>query len=196
MIPFKDEEQRSKEVRENLREEFDFARRIYSSWADSDRLAWKTSPTFPDNAFNLTLMLDLQAGRLFRSAVELCYRSEGFCSHILARSLFETALALAFILKRSVRILVEPVKGNPNRFVAKLAPARRAGAKHHHFQHNSLRHAREEWISQSRTASASLPCSSSAQGFVIWHKSCAAQRYEAYHFAHRRALAELACRCV
>jgi hypothetical protein len=85
---------------------------------------------------NLALTLDVQALRLFRSIIQDCKRAEAFTASILTRTLFENLLAVLFLLKKDVRIMVEPTKGTPPgttpiKFAAKLkSKTTRRTAKH------------------------------------------------------------------
>jgi len=54
------------------------------------------------------MTLNVQTCRLFRSIIDDCSRCESYTANILSRSLFETIVALQFILKSRVYIFVEP----------------------------------------------------------------------------------------
>lgn len=57
----------------------------------------------PQKVYLSVAALNLQAFPLFRSIIEDCKRGEGYSASIICRSLFETYLALTFILKPKVR---------------------------------------------------------------------------------------------
>lgn len=124
MYRFVGELERSAELQNNLADLFDLAESVFNFWLRQDKENWKAR--IPNESANLALVLDVQACRLFRSVIEDCSRSEGFTASILARTLFETTLCAAFVLKKDVRIIVEPIaKGNPpggapTKYVAKL----------------------------------------------------------------------------
>src|SRR5262245_45082988 len=108
MHPFPDEDARSAEVQENLAELFNLAESSFNYWFDQDKNNWMAG--VPMVTANLALTLDVQALRLFRSIVQDCKRDEAFSASILTRTLFENLLAVLFLLKGDVRILVEPTK--------------------------------------------------------------------------------------
>ncbi len=107
------EQNRSAELQGNLADLFNLAESLFNYWLGQDKNSWRAG--VPMEAANLALILDVQAVRLFRSIVEDCKRAEAFTASILTRTLFETVLAVLFLLKKDVRIIVEPVypKGAP-----------------------------------------------------------------------------------
>jgi hypothetical protein len=113
MHQFPKEHGRSAEVQQNLADLFDLAESLFNYWLDQDKNHWRAG--VPTQSANLALILDVQALRLFRSIVIDCRRAEAFTASILTRTLFETVLAVLFLLKKDVRIIVEPVypKGGP-----------------------------------------------------------------------------------
>jgi hypothetical protein len=109
MHEFAGEQKRSAEVQKNLCALFSLAESLFNFWLDQDKDKWAAK--IPIESGNLALILDVQACRLFRSVVEECRRCEAFNASILARTLFENTLGVAFLLKKDVRIIVEPTKG-------------------------------------------------------------------------------------
>jgi hypothetical protein len=110
---FAREQERSAEVQATLADLFNLSEAIYNLWLDQDKENWTCK--IPNESANLALTLDIQACRLFRSIIEDCQRCEAFSASILARTLFETVLGVAFLVKKDVRIIVEPVfpRGSP-----------------------------------------------------------------------------------
>jgi hypothetical protein len=94
-------------VQQILADLFDLAESLFNYWLDQDKNHWRAG--VPTLSANLALILDVQALRLFRSIVQDCRRAEAFTASILTRTLFETVLAVLFLLKKDVRIIVEPV---------------------------------------------------------------------------------------
>jgi hypothetical protein len=94
-------------VQQNLADLFDLAESLFNYWLDQDKNHWRAG--VPLDSANLALILDVQAIRLFRSIVNDCRRAEASTASILTRTLFETVLAVLFLLKKDVRIIVEPV---------------------------------------------------------------------------------------
>ncbi|MDB5308805.1 MAG: hypothetical protein JWO38_3007 [Gemmataceae bacterium] len=113
MHRFAGEEERSAQVQESLADLFSLAESLYNAWLDLDRNRWFEN--IPNESANLALLLDVQACRLYRSVIETCQRCEAYCASILVRTLFETTLGVGFLLKKDVRIIVDPVlpKGAP-----------------------------------------------------------------------------------
>ena len=107
MHEFVGEQERSTEVQRNLADLFSLAESLFNYWLDQRKDKWTAQ--VPIESANLALILDVQACRLFRSVIEECQRCEAFNASILARSLFETTLGAAFLLKKDVRIIVEPI---------------------------------------------------------------------------------------
>jgi hypothetical protein len=76
---------------------------------------------------NLSILLDVQACRQFRSIIALCQIGESQNADIIARSLFETVIATNFIFE-PIAIVVEPISRQPakrlpstNRWRARVA---------------------------------------------------------------------------
>lgn len=107
MIPFPDEDKNSVAVQETAAIEFEFAERAYRVWLEMSKRP--SRPGIALHVFNVAMLLNLQACRLFRSIVEECQRGEGFSAIVLSRSLFETIAALKFVLARHLRIYTDPV---------------------------------------------------------------------------------------
>jgi hypothetical protein len=110
MIRFPNEHERSAEVRKNLASAFDLAEALLGFWYRQPKDAWIAKTTISWRAANLAMILDVQACRLLRSVIEECQRCEGHNASILARSLFETVLAVAFLLIEDVRIIVAEIQ--------------------------------------------------------------------------------------
>jgi hypothetical protein len=134
MHQFADEDARSAEVQGNLMDLFKLAESSFNYWFDQDKNNWRAG--VPMLTANLALTLDVQALRLFRTVIQDCKRAEAFTASILTRTLFENLLAVLFLLKKDVRIIVEPTKGTPSgttpaKFAAKLkSQTTRRTAKH------------------------------------------------------------------
>jgi Family of unknown function (DUF5677) len=105
---FPDENERVHDLESNLARQFEFAERFYRFWLERPKDRWLSRSNLPENSLHLAMLLNIQACRQFRSMVEECRRGEAFCANIIARSLYETTLALLFVLKPRVRIVVEP----------------------------------------------------------------------------------------
>jgi hypothetical protein len=103
------EEERIEEVLLLLSKQFEFAERLYQYWRLSRKRVSVPVSRLPGQVSDLAMLLNVQACRQFRSIVEECRRCDAFCGGILARSLYETTLALLFVLKPHVRILLEPI---------------------------------------------------------------------------------------
>ncbi|MEX1098046.1 MAG: DUF5677 domain-containing protein, partial [Planctomycetales bacterium] len=84
---------------EALSEYFDFANRLLRFWLDADKDRGVSNSTISPIALRVVLSMSVKASKQLRSIIELCERGEAGDSSIIARSLFETALVVAFILK-------------------------------------------------------------------------------------------------
>jgi hypothetical protein len=91
----------------DLASEFEFAERIYRFWQQRYRAELEHSD-LPSRVSTVAILLTTQACRLYRSIIEECRRCEGFSANVLTRSLYETLIALKFVVKKSVRIIVAP----------------------------------------------------------------------------------------
>ncbi len=108
MLKHPEEDRYSKEVRKSLEAQFGHAERTYSHWLKQKKKCWLAQSRLSDHVLCLAMTLNVQICRLFRSIIDDCSRCESYTANILSRSLFETILALQFILKSRVYIFVEP----------------------------------------------------------------------------------------
>lgn len=136
MHKFRGYGERSSELHEKLADLFSVAESLFNFWLDQERDRW--TENIPIQCRNLALIQDAQALRLFRSVVEECHRCEGFSASILSRSLYETVLSVAFLLKKDVRIFVEPwvPKGSPpgtppSKYIAKFRSSGKKRSRRH-----------------------------------------------------------------
>jgi hypothetical protein len=120
MRPFPGEEERSIEIRQLLSSEFDLAERVFEFWRGIRPSDWLDRSPLDEKVIHVSMTLMIQACRLFRSVLEECVRSEGIGSVIMTRSIFETAVALEFVLAPEVRIKAQRVpktgKQKPDKF--------------------------------------------------------------------------------
>ncbi len=118
MLQFPDEEKRCKQLQLALGSQFDLAEHAYSYWLtrpensyllNSSETPWPRTVNVPRKTIHLAMTMNVQMLRLFRSAVEMCSRGESLSANILTRSLYETVLALDFILRNEVAVFIGPV---------------------------------------------------------------------------------------
>jgi hypothetical protein len=131
---FPEERKRSESIRLALDTQFEFAERAYRVWLRTPKDKYLARSTLSGHVLDLSMLLNIQACRLFRAAIEQCERCDGFTGNILMRSLFQTVLALLFVLKRNVRIIVEPEfdrngKPRPGRYRAKAPTKKNRGTR-------------------------------------------------------------------
>jgi Family of unknown function (DUF5677) len=136
MHEYADERTRTAEVQKNFADLFRMAESLFNFWLTQEKDKWTAN--VPIASANLALILDVQACRLFRSVVEDCRRAEAFNAGILARTLFETTLGVVFLLKKDVRIIVEPIVPkcastgtSPSKFAAKIQLKRTKRTRKH-----------------------------------------------------------------
>src|SRR5262245_23734738 len=98
MRPFSDEAERSAQVATELEPFFNVAEALHNSWLTHAKDEWLRKSKLQRQALNVAVMLDVQASRLFRSVIEECRRCEAYGANIISRSLFETVLAIRFVL--------------------------------------------------------------------------------------------------
>jgi hypothetical protein len=120
LIQFPDEEKKIAQLRSELQGHFSLAERLYSYWLTRPENAyflngsmtpWPRTANVPRETVDLAMILNVQLLRLFRSVVEECARGESLGANILARGLYETTLALHYILKDEIHVFVGPTKG-------------------------------------------------------------------------------------
>lgn len=109
MTTFLGENERSVEVQQALQDEFDLAIRLFNVWARVEPSRWLRRSNLNDKVLHVAMTLGNQAVRLFRSVIEECRRAEGMCGLILSRTLYETSVALDFVMAPTIHI--RPVKG-------------------------------------------------------------------------------------
>lgn len=107
MLEFPGQQVRKSELHRELADEFDLAERIFEFWMSTPKDEWLAkSPLSPIVKRGIAMPLNTQACRLFRSLICLCADGDAYSADILARSLFETALATGFVLEEDVPIVV------------------------------------------------------------------------------------------
>jgi hypothetical protein len=104
MLAPPDEPQLMQEIQLKLGTLFDHADRLYSHWQTQGKNEWLNKSKLSANVIDLSMALNVQACRLYRSLVELAQRGDAYSANILSRALFETLLATGFILKPSLNI--------------------------------------------------------------------------------------------
>lgn len=116
MLKFPNEDDRTTEIQKNLSKQFGFCEHIYKFWVEAEKDEWVEKAGVHPQVCLVVGLLNVQAFRLFRAAFEECKRGEAFAARILSRSLFETVIALLFVLKPVVCIRLKAMtKGNVRR---------------------------------------------------------------------------------
>ena len=134
MMHFPNESEQVAQVHQALGDHLGHADRLLRFWLKCEKDKWLDRSTLPGIVQDLAMLLNIQACRQFRSVIEECRRSEGFCGSILSRSLFETVLAQQFTLSPAVCIVVAPEldsakkpkvdQNGLTKYVAKVPPKR------------------------------------------------------------------------
>ena len=111
-----------------LQNRLDFAHRLLRFWMEHvddrsfSRSGMAFSPTFA------TALLSVQVSRQFHTVIDLCGRCEAHDACVVTRALFESLLAIRFVLKRSVRIAMHeklgPNHSSTGRYYVKLQAAK------------------------------------------------------------------------
>jgi hypothetical protein len=107
MFQFPDEDERIANVKQTFSSKFGYVEGLCRAWYDalSDKWFSGLSP----EVRNLIIRLVMQGMRQFRSTIEECRRADGFCGDIVARSLFETTVAVGFLLKPDIAVELFPI---------------------------------------------------------------------------------------
>jgi hypothetical protein len=96
MIEFPGEDSVVQEIKEQCEEQFDYAKRCLQLWLDINK---KHNKQFPDPVNQVVISLNTKICRLYRTAIELCQRSEAEGASIIIRAIYEALLAVIFVLK-------------------------------------------------------------------------------------------------
>jgi hypothetical protein len=121
MLEFSQTTARSAAIQRQLSDQFTFASRMFDNWMERPKGRWLRRSDLPHKTLDLSMLLNVQACRQFRTIVELCKTCEGFNASILARSLYETVLASQFILKPTFYLVIESkldATGQPSKWYA------------------------------------------------------------------------------
>lgn len=108
-MEFPNESQIKAAVRATLSREFDYTARMLRFWVEMEKDQWLQKSTLPLDTIHLAMALHTQACRQMRTIIEECSRCESFGADVATRCLFETVLALVFVLKPKVHIVCKPV---------------------------------------------------------------------------------------
>ena len=108
MVQFPYEIERLTQVQSELGPIFEFVKRMLRFWMEHPKNKWLDKSPRPADVLDLVMILNVQVYRHSRSTLELCHRGEGGDAMISCRALFETVLAMLFILKPRVGLVAAP----------------------------------------------------------------------------------------
>src|SRR4051812_47738043 len=108
MLEFANTERRTEDIHGQYHAEFEIAARMFSVWMNRTWSRSLSRSELPVQTLYLSMLLNVQVCRQYRTIVELCKTCEAHNASIVARSLFETVLAAYFLLAPQFRIVVEP----------------------------------------------------------------------------------------
>jgi hypothetical protein len=98
-LTFPNEEQVIERLNQQLADRFDYAKRLLRFWMEDDLDTGFAASNLPLIVLRVALAMSVRACRQFRSVIELCERGEAVDASIIARSMFETALVVGYVLK-------------------------------------------------------------------------------------------------
>ncbi|WP_254510280.1 hypothetical protein [Anatilimnocola floriformis] len=98
-------------VKATVGRDFDFAHRMWDAWMHLPKEPFVFASKLDPMAGSVAMTLNVQACRQMRSVILLCEACEAGNALIVARSIYETAVALQWILAPSVNLGFEPVLG-------------------------------------------------------------------------------------
>lgn len=106
MNQFPNERAKTSEISKKLASHLNLADKVLDYWMhlSFDKLLSASKETL--STVTVSMTLDTQAVRKFRTAIDLCRRGEGADASTIARSQFETAVATAWVLFPNVRLEV------------------------------------------------------------------------------------------
>jgi hypothetical protein len=99
MSLFPDDRRVADEKRDHLASHFDYAQRLLRYWVGAHKDSGLARSKLPTIVLRAALSMAVKISRQFRSAIELCERGEAADGAVIARSMFETALPVGFVLK-------------------------------------------------------------------------------------------------
>lgn len=108
LLKFPGEDEQIELISARLSHQISLGERVYRAWLFAERDKYLRRSPLDFTVKETAMTLDVQACRQYRAAFELCERSDGECAHVIARSLFETAVATAFVLLPNVRLKTVP----------------------------------------------------------------------------------------
>jgi len=114
MIDFPNHDALIAKAHEALHSQFEFSERVFNYWIGQEKNKYLWRGHLDELVVNVGATLDVQACRQFRTVIDLCQRCEGYDASVIARSLFETSLAMLFVLTEKLYLQVEPVRNKPN----------------------------------------------------------------------------------
>lgn len=103
-MQFPEEQSLRKAVERECGDIISLAKRVLSSWTTIQRSHGYTGSPLPAEVRNAAYALDIRACRQFRSVIELCMRGEAHDAAVLTRTMFESLLALEFVLKPRISL--------------------------------------------------------------------------------------------
>lgn len=115
LFRFPGEEEQCAEISRELKDELEFAISLFRTWAriDLNPHIGKWYEEIDQVVIDVSCLLHLQTTRLYRSVIEEAARGEAISGVTLARTMFETTLALWFVSKDQVCIeAFKNTKGN------------------------------------------------------------------------------------
>jgi len=98
MIDFPNHDALIAKAHEALHSQFEFSERVFNYWIGQEKNKYLWRGHLDELVVNVGATLDVQACRQFRTVIDLCQRCEGYDASVIARSLFETSLAMLFVL--------------------------------------------------------------------------------------------------
>ncbi len=96
-------------MRQELANQFEYAESLLQFWLEAPKDSWLKQCPLHESVIVISMALHTQGCRLFRAIIEDCSRCEAFAATFAARGLFETVLALEFVLRPKVHVARDPV---------------------------------------------------------------------------------------
>ncbi len=101
-----------------------FAKRLVRYWMNAHLDRGFNGSDLPRPVLRIAFAMHVKAVRQFRAAIDLCQRGDAASASIMARSMFETALVVGFVLKPRFMPRTFDKEGRPTRLTIKTRDAK------------------------------------------------------------------------
>jgi hypothetical protein len=113
MIPHPERDLVLAAVKAELQPKLEFASRLLAFWFQYPKDKWLSESGLKKETIHVAMSLNIQICRLLSSVIEECGQAEGITATIATRSMFESFMALMFVISKRVKVAAVPVAAKP-----------------------------------------------------------------------------------